>query len=189
MRAFLVLASVAFSGGAVWFHFGARSSYSSYSQEQLAQLATELERVSKDGALNSVDAKVTQSFIDDERLRRPLAWGLTLIAVLCGVGAVRSPHSRSSRHSTEDQRLLQAIGRPSSTPADSRRAAAELLGVSATAPREVIEAAFAAQLAARKPSLNTSLPPDLRRLVVGQCEELAKARKLLLSASAQPPGV
>ncbi len=180
LRLLLFLGSLATLAG--WgYQFGpARTSYSAYSESQLALLRQEaMAPVQGD----RVESDITLGMLDDEQRRRLLVlWGLPLALVL-GVAAWFAPRSHFSfgRNKNEEARLAAHLGNASAEMAAERRqAAATLLGVTPNAPASVIEAAFQAQLKERDRSRYDGVAVDLVRVAEEQREQLRRARDYLL---------
>jgi hypothetical protein len=183
MRWLLLVLALGAAAATGYLETQGRTSYSGYSDLQLAMLEQELgQQMRKQGRV--AEHLVTEQFLQDERQRRARArlalavtGGLGLAALgaflLRGLGAWRA--HRATRR--EEAQGRQALG---GSPQDARARAAALLGVSPQAPATVIEAALQAQLRERDVSRLDGLAPDLQRMMLEQREELIRARDLLL---------
>jgi len=201
---FAALALLA-AGGALWLRMqGARSSFGAYTGAQLDVLEAGYRaamrsagqpgttaRSRHDAAVEAMsrreaqmEAAISAGRVETERARRRALLGAVLVGVLAAIGAVlpRGGGGRV-RSSPEERRLTKALGDPGVLLEGERQKAAKLLGVTPDAPPAVIEAALAAQLAARGPSSLEGLAPDLRRVVLEQRQALQRARDLLLGGA------
>lgn len=182
MRPLLALLALALGGGAAYFGVLARSSYSAYSAAQLDLLEqnfTQLPTLTE-------EQQFSRGLLAAERQRRLLFPALGVAAVLAAMGAYVSRAARESfapATNAEQARFAAAVGTPAVALDGARNKAAALLGVTVTAPPEVIEAALAAQLARRDPSKLDGMAEDLRKLAEDQRAELVRARDLLLRSS------
>lgn len=188
MRWWLVLVAVGAVAVAGYFEKFARTSYSSYSEQQLVMLEGELGQQMKKG--RESERIFMEQMLQQERARRSyvrLATGVAGGAGLAAVGAFLLHglfawrERREARRQEERQR--QSYGGFSASPQEARKQAAALLGVTPTAPPAVIEAALEAQLRERDLSRMDGLAPDLQRMMVEQRAELQRARDLLLERS------
>ena len=131
----------------------------------------------------SEDQLFSQDLLETEKRRRVVFPVLIVGAVLAAIGAYLSRAARESFAGTtteESARFAASIGDPAIVLEGARNKAAALLGVQLNAPAAVIEAALAAQLASRDPNRLEGIAPDLKAMVLAQCDALIKARDLLL---------
>lgn len=182
MRALFVLLALGLGGAAGYYGWFARSSYSAYSAEQLDTLDSNFAQLGK----GTDEQDFSRELLATERKRRMLFPALAGAAVLAAIGAYISRGARESFAPTnaESARFAAAMGNPQVVMDGARHKAAALLGVTINAPREVIEAACAAQLASRDATKMDGLAPDLREVARTQREELIRARDLLLRTGA-----
>ncbi len=195
-RLVLVAFAVLAAGGSFWLREQSRtSSFAAYSDTQLDTLAAGYRAVmgAPPGTRRNaaLEAEISLGILLDEQHRRTRLRGLAILSLLAA-GAALFPWRRRARIDRgEEARLREAAGDPAVALAGERHKAARLLGVSPEAPPAVIEAAFAAQLAAHDPDKLDGLSPDLRRVVLDRREALRRARDFLLGGSpagSAPPG-
>jgi hypothetical protein len=162
-----------------------RSSFSSYSSEQLDLLQHELDGPRAHPTEQEAFAK---TLLEAERRRRITFPSTLALAVLGALAAFVVPSARvgitSSSGTPDERRLRAAIGDPALALEGARHKAATLLGVNVSAPSSVIEAALEAQLKDRDMGRLQGLAPDLQKLALEQREALVKARDLLLKKQA-----
>jgi hypothetical protein len=127
----------------------------------------------------ALDAELSLALLEAEQRRRLALRGVALVALLAAVGALLPGRRRRQEHG-EEARLREAIGDPAVLFEGERHKAARLLGVALEAPPAVVDAALAAQLAARDLGRLDGLTPDLRQLALEQREALRRARDLLV---------
>ncbi len=186
---FVALAVLA-AGGAWWLRKqSVRSSFGGYSDAQLGTLEAGYRAAMHPppgpgtSALArgeaALDAELSLALLETERHRRLALRGVALIAVLSIAGALLPARREGRRARGEEGRLLKRMGDPAALLEGERHKAARLLGVALDAPPAVVDAALAAQLAARDLGRLDGLAPDLRRLVLDQREALQRARDLL----------
>jgi hypothetical protein len=184
----LVLALVA-AATAGYLETQTRTSYSGYSEEQLAALEQELGQHTKKKGREADSIFIEQRLQEEHqrranvRLAMSVAGGLGLAAVasflLSGLSALRA--RRDARR--EQQTMSKAYGGFGSSSEEAREKAAALLGVSVNAPPAVIEAALEAHLKERDLSRMDGLAPDLQQMMMEQREALVRARNLLIGRS------
>lgn len=172
------------------------SSYSSYSDEQLAKFEQELESLKAGEAGATLEDKVVASLASSERSRRVrvrlfAVAGLVLLAL-----GIAVPNLRFGRRATplpedpdEARRLRAFIGTLPQVPPGAqapldRYRAAELLGVRLDASPAVVEAAYAALLKERDPGRRDGLATDLQQLMEEQLRLLHQARDVMLGKRA-----
>jgi hypothetical protein len=205
MRWLLIMLAVGAAGTAGYLGTLAKNSFSAYSSEQLEMLERELDQELKPERAPASSPKASgkqaeqkewlagsRQLLQQERQRRMFFLAALGVAGVAGVasflvrgGSSSAPSLRGSRD--EDARLVATVGDPSVLREGARQKAASLLGVSPEAPPAVIEAALQAQLQQRDPSRMDGLAPDLKKLVLQQREELARARDLLLNKDPSTP--
>ncbi len=178
MKAFFILLAVCLVGAAAWFATLAKSSYSSYSADQLVVLEqgiSALKTPTEEQAYSGV-------LLEEEKRRRILFPLLAGAAVLAAVGAwvARGRERFLGASPEEEARFAASMGNPALVLEGARNKAAALLGVAVGAPPAVIEAALRAQLESRDPARMAGLAADLKALALEQREDLVKARDLLL---------
>ena len=178
MKLLLVLVTIGLAGAAAYFGTLAKSSYSSYSTEQLQTLEKGMDQL----AQPTEEQAYSRVLLEAEKQRRLLFPGLAIAAVLAAIGAYILKPARESfaPSSAEEARFSASIGNPLLVLEGARNKAATLLGVTVHAPPAVIEAALAAQLQSRDPSKMDGLAPDLKAMALSQRDELIKARDLLM---------
>lgn len=186
LRALLIVLTLLAAATVAYLVGPAKTSFSSYSPDQLAALRAEAERVSTAGGPEQADARVSLSMVDDELERRTrllLAGAAALLFAVAAFAALRTQLSVGLRSGKgEEARLASFLANASGDlKAGQRRAAAELLCVAVNAPRPVIEAAYEAQMKERDRSRYDGLAPDLVRIAEEQREKLRQARDVLLS--------
>jgi hypothetical protein len=165
-----------------YFGYWCRTSFSAYSDAQLAGLADGYRDVLARARGNHDEAAVSLAMTEDEVQRRqlaPVVWIATGIAFALAV-ASSFRRKRASALIGEDMRLQAAIGDPALIEAGARHKAAALLSVTIDAPREVVVAAYEAQRKLHERDGFEGLAPDLRRLVRERIAALEKARDLLV---------
>ena len=191
---FVALAVLA-AGGAWWLRRqGTGSSFGAYTGAQLDTLEAGYRAamhappapptstlVRADAAL---DAEISLGLLEAERHRRRALLGAISLALLATLGALLPRRGGSSAGRSEERRLAQAMGDPAALLEGERHKAAKLLGVTVQAPPAVVDAALAAQLAARDLSRLDGLAPDLRHIVLQQRQALQRARDLLVTGAA-----
>jgi hypothetical protein len=181
MRRILFLLLLGLSAGSVYVHTLARTSYSGLSEAQFSMAERELEKLARRKDERGLEARVELTFIEDERRRQQLAWALPAATALVGLlTLVLSVAGRRRRLSDEEVRLLGATGGEDFGTLVRKRQAADMLGVSPSAPSVVVEAALQALLASREPAQLQGLRPDLRDTLLAQREDLIRARDVLL---------
>ncbi len=197
-RLMFVALAVLAAGGAWWLRKqSVTSSYGAYSDAQLQTLEAGYRAAmhpapgpgisTVTGREATLDAELSLVVLEKEQHRRLALRGLALVAVLASVGALLLGRREGRRARGEEARLLKAMGDPAALLEGERHKAARLLGVTLEAPLEVVDAALAAQLAARDLGRLDGLAPDLRRLALDQREALQRARDLLITGSAGGP--
>jgi len=191
---FVALAVLA-AGGAWWLRRqGTGSSFGAYTGAQLDTLEAGYRAamhappapptstlVRADAAL---DAEISLGLLEAERHRRRALLGAISLALLAALGALLPRRGGSSAGRSEERRLAQAMGDPAALLEGERHKAAKLLGVTVEAPPAVVDAALAAQLAARDLGRLDGLAPDLRDIVLEQRQALQRARDLLVAGAA-----
>jgi len=160
---------------------GRSSSFSGYSTEQLDALeqryaqasaqkppvpltapSKEVQRSLERAHDSAEEAAVSLSMLQDERRRRTLLGVSLAVSAMALVGLpllVLLRRGSRARWSMEEARLTAALGTPESIFASEQARSAKLLGVAPDAPAHVVEAALAAQLAARDPARLTGMSP------------------------------
>ncbi len=182
MRLVFTLLTVGLGLGAGYFGYFARGSYAAYSPAQLETLEQNFANMRE----MSEDQAFSRQLLRDERNRRLLFYGLGGAAVFAALGAYLSKPARESfgrMTKGEEARFSAAMGSPEVAIEGARNKAAQLLGVNVNAPREVIEAALAAQLASRDAARMEGLAPDLREVARRQRDDLVRARDTLLKST------
>jgi hypothetical protein len=195
---FVALAVLA-AGGALWLRVrGSTSSFAPYSDVQLVTLEQAYRAVMRSppapGATSAaqreraLDAELSLEQVTAEQSRRLALRSFLAVALLATVGALLSLHRASRRDRGEEARMREVLGDPALFLEGERHRAAALLGVSRDAPREVIEAAYAARLAAHDPERLEGLAPEMRRMVLDRQQAFRRARDLLAGDGAGAPG-
>lgn len=185
VRVLALLLFIASGSAAAWVWKFGRNSFSGFSDHKLAVLEVAYLEQLPMGPAEVSDAEVSLSILKGEQRRRMLQLPITAAAavsvVLLGWSLLRRGGRATSRAGSDEERRLQSqFGPPELLEAGARNKAAELLGCQLQAPREVIVAAYEAQLRLRDVSRMDGLAPDLQRLAMEQREALARARDLLL---------
>jgi len=194
---FAALAVVA-AGGA--FHLRERSSessFSAYTDSQLATLAEAYRAVMRSPPMSgmtraaqqdrALDAELSLGNLEAEKHRRLAVQGLAGVAFLSVVAALLPRSRRVRRDRGEDTRLRERFGDPSLVLEAQKREAARLLGVARDAPREVIEAALAAQLAMHDARPLEGIHSEMRQVAVERRQALQRARDLLVGEAVAGP--
>lgn len=177
----IALAAAVYAG---YLHSNGASTYSSYSEQKLAQLEEAYDQAVHSAQGEQKDAILaSQLMVERERTRRlhvKLALGtMGVCAMLAFVLTLLQ--RRGDLSATSQAHALDSGARESPAGAAmTREQAAALLGVQPNAPRAVIEAALQAQLAEREPSQLVGLDPTLKHNVLQQREELMQAGNVLL---------
>jgi hypothetical protein len=188
MRTLLVLVALLAGGYAGYRGLATKSSYASYSPEQLDELEAEHQRqlLKASGEAYETHA-LSLTMLREERSRRFEVQaalgvaGLSLVSALVLTLVRGRRRADSSRSDDEEPRSTpEPIGHYRSAGKAARAQAAALLGVRPDAPRAVIEAALQAQLAERDPAHLHGMDPGLRQRVLQQREALLQAANLLL---------
>lgn len=199
-RLMFVTFAVLAAGGAWWLRRqGTASSFGAYTGAQLDTLeaayraamhappAPPTSTLARSDA--AMDAEISLGFLEAERHRRKALLGAISVALLGVLGALLPRRGGSSGARSEDRRLARAMGDPAALLEGERHKAAKLLGVTVEAPPVVVNAALAAQLAARDLGRLDGLAPDLRRMVLEQRQALQRAHDLLVTgATRATPG-
>lgn len=185
LRLLAVLLVVVSGSAAAWVWKLGRNSFSGYSEHKLAVLEVAYLEQLPTGPAEVSDAAVSLSLLKEEQRRRRLQVPVTVATaagfVLLGWSLLRSRgRSHAFGDSDEERRLQNKFGSPEQMEAGARNKAAQLLGCQPQAPKEVIVAAYEAQLRMRDTSRLEGLAPDLQRLAIEQREALTRARDLLL---------
>ena len=194
---FAALAVLA-AGGAFWLRErSSTSSFSPYSDAQLATLAAAYRAVidappapgatAAEQRERAIDAEVSLGQLSSERHRRLAVRGLVAVALLAVLGAALSRRRAPRGDRGEEARLRERVGDPALLLEGERQRAARLLGVTPDAPREVIDAVLAVRLAAHDPSRLEGIEPEVRRMVLEQRDALQRARDLLVGEPGRGP--
>lgn len=182
LAALLVLASLLWL---VYLLSWGKNSYSSFSEAQLETMDAELASEIRDGAGEReaiLSMSVSRLLIEEEHARRSRRWPAAGALGVSGLFLLASFWSaRRSGQRDEGLRLADSIGNAGSdgSGALSRQDAAALLKISASAPLELVHAAYHAHATAARGRMEGAAP-DLRHLSEAHLRRLEQARDVLL---------